>query len=149
MYISEYINYYHNLYDNFDCDEFTLNDETFIESVSRMVEFSNIINDTSESVDIIKIDNEIISNETELKNKINEFHDSIEYYSSNPLTYEQDLSIYHGTRYLFDGKFNIEWPKNQHGRIGRFWVETEILNPVIKGIDSNNNYVNFEYNDDK
>lgn len=143
LYISEYINYYHGLYDNYDCDEFHLNEEAFIEAIEREMRFNDVQFNGKD--DIIKIEGDIIPDDKEaIKKELNGYYYENEYIkktnSTNPRDFDINPEIKYGKKYISKTPDIIKL-KNQNDNIGRFWYDTEILNLTIKGIDENDNYI--------
>lgn len=143
LYISEYINYYHGLYDNYDCDEFHLNKEAFIEAIEREMRFNDV--QFNGKNDIIKIEDDIIPDDkVAIQNKLNGYYYENESVkktnSTNPRDFDINPEIKYGKKYISKTPEIIKL-KNQNDNIGRFWYDTEILNLTIKGIDENDNYI--------
>ena len=107
LYASEYNNYYHGLYDNFKSEEFTLDEDAFVDAMYRNLKLIADINE-EEGVPYDTI-NEFKSEFT-----------NIPYWVSENSDIKTEYNVQSGTKYNFSKNINIDWPRDQYGNIGKF-----------------------------
>lgn len=146
LFVSEYVNYYHGLYDNYKDKEFVLNGTAFTEAVSRMMELDDF--KAEYKGEIIKIDGKEVADvnllATALKGEYYNIDGSIIIpYSQNESDFNNNPKIQYGSKYS-GKKPEIKKLNNQRdGEIGRFWYhqDTKVVDLTVKGIDENDDYI--------
>lgn len=131
LYVSEFNNYYHGLYDNFRSDEFTLDEDAFVEAIYRNFKLTESINDKE-------------GTQYDTKEKFEAEFTNIPYWISDKSNVKTEYNIQYGTKYNFTKNINIDWPKDQYGNVGKFWIGLYPYNITVKAVDSNNNYLDLE-----
>lgn len=131
LYVSEFNNYYHGLYDNFRSDEFTLDEDAFVEAIYRNFKLTESINDKE-------------GTPYETIEKFKAEFTNIPYWISDKSNVKTEYNIQSGTKYNFTKNINIDWPKDQYGNVGKFWIGLYPYNITVKAVDSNNNYLDLE-----
>ena len=147
IFASEYSNYYYRLYDNYDSDEFKLDEKSFIEAIERCFRIKNIINNNNSFSHIVKMEDNIIS---DINSELNNTYKDM---PSNSIDIEDfdefRKHIYSGTRYTFGKDIKLDYPLDQKGVKGRLWEDAkEPINIEVKYIDSDDNYKSIEYDKD-
>ena len=135
IYVSEYINMYRNLYDNYVGD-FTLDEAAFVEAIEHEMKTVELFSKFEKEDNLVyyalkdgvKYPFEFSSNKEDITldngDKLYEDFINKEIGSDAPHI-DVDFSVNYGARYSINinNKELIEYPKNQYGAVGRLWLD--------------------------
>lgn len=151
IYVSEYINMYRNLYDNYVGD-FTLDEAAFVEAVEHEMKTVELFSKFEKEDNLVyyalkdgvKYPFEFNNDKEDITldngDKLYEDFINKEIGSNTPYT-ETDFSINYGARYSINinDKDLIEYPKNQYGAIGRLWTKCHPIDTNLYSVINGKN----------